>query len=212
MHDVEEEGEGPHVAELVMESYEGVSGWAGGWAGTRRAAPKRPHPPQDSPPRPPFHAPPSLQRDLGVEGMATVDPGDGMPHPGDAYLPPHALAARAAAPGDDHTDWEQGERAQGVGVRACLCACAWGGAATFSLLPPCAQPPTSRVPHHHPAAAADALRGADALYYAPEHAATPAVDGTGAGGDAGARGGEAGAAEEWDVEGDALRGSDAMMY
>ncbi|PSC75733.1 E3 ubiquitin-ligase RNF213 isoform X1 [Micractinium conductrix] len=56
----------------------------------------------------------------------------------------------------------------------------------------------------------DALRGADALYYASEHAAQPEVNGGGVRG--GGAGGNIEAPEEFDVEGDALRGSDAMFY
>lgn len=56
----------------------------------------------------------------------------------------------------------------------------------------------------------DALRGADALYYAPEHDANPAVNGFG-GGQAGASG-NVEAPEAYDVDGDALRGGDAMFY
>ncbi|KAL4420901.1 hypothetical protein ABPG77_001242 [Micractinium sp. CCAP 211/92] len=58
----------------------------------------------------------------------------------------------------------------------------------------------------------DALRGADALYYAPEHAA--AVNSAPAGGRAGASSsGVIEAPEEvYDVDRDALRGSDAMFY
>ncbi|KAL4854275.1 Serine/threonine-protein kinase AFC3 [Chlorella vulgaris] len=160
-------------------------------------------------------------RDLRAEAHATIDPADGMPRPGNRYLPPHAVpprkpvaAAMAARLGDAHNRPHLKQR-HGLPSLAAPGGSSCSGKETLvtgaAVAPFSAPQPGQDGSSQEIDVELEAMRGTDAMYYSAEHASSPAAVER-VGGSGGGSGRNTATPDEYDMEGDALRGTDAMFY
>ncbi|EFN56858.1 expressed protein [Chlorella variabilis] len=198
-HTVDELGEGEEAARLIMESYQG--------------------------------------RNLEQEAMRTMDPSDAdhMPHPGDRYLPPHAVRTRAPPGGAmaarlNHTHARRGRCLPALGPprpdfernRVLPLPPARGGnsgkgqhaasasAAAGAWMPPEGSPAAAARAQHEPVGQEEQGQGCQP---SDEGGAAPNDDQIGLGGAEGATGGPSETADDQiDYEQDAMRGADALYY